>query len=165
VLAPDVDSVNELARQISARALLSINDRVLPRNTSCCWAPPSIAMAMRYRRCCRAPTWHWVAPNRKRQRGRGGRLNVEWKPAASLVNAWQVLIETALNLKRVQFATYPVLNGQGGLIHYEAPARMQIIQSSLWMSAQEFMPWSSRLGLTQRIDEPCSSMRSAGWNE
>ena len=67
--------------------------------------------------------------------------------------AWQVLIETALNLKRVQFATYPVLNGQGELIHYEAPARMQIIQSSLWMSAQEFMPWASRLGLTERIDE------------
>jgi len=30
---------------------------------------------------------------------------------------------------------------------------MQIIQSSLWMSAQEFMPWASRLGLTERIDE------------
>jgi EAL domain-containing protein (putative c-di-GMP-specific phosphodiesterase class I) len=93
-----------------------------------------------------------------------GDLNVEWKPAASLVNAWQVLIETALNLKRVQFATYPVLNGQGGLIHYEAPARMQIIQSSLWMSAQEFMPWSSRLGLTQRIDEAVFE-HALGWLE
>jgi EAL domain-containing protein (putative c-di-GMP-specific phosphodiesterase class I) len=78
---------------------------------------------------------------------------VEWKPPASLVEAWQVLIETALNLNRVRFATYPVLNGQGALIHYEAPARMQVIESSLWMSAQEFMPWASRLGLTQRIDE------------
>jgi len=99
------------------------------------------------------PTWPWVGEQEGGSAVEMGDPNIEWKPAASLVAAWQVLIETALNLKRVQFATYPVLNGQGKLIHYEAPARMQIIQSSLWMSAQEFMPWASRLGLTERIDE------------
>jgi EAL domain-containing protein (putative c-di-GMP-specific phosphodiesterase class I) len=82
-----------------------------------------------------------------------GELTVEWKPAPSLLAAWQVLIDTALDLKRVQFATYPVLNAQGELIHLEAPARMQIIQSALWLPAQEFMPWASRLGLIERIDE------------
>jgi EAL domain-containing protein (putative c-di-GMP-specific phosphodiesterase class I) len=41
---------------------------------------------------------------------------------------------------------------------------MQIIQSSLWMSAQEFMPWSSRLGLTQRIDEAVFE-HALGWLE
>jgi EAL domain-containing protein (putative c-di-GMP-specific phosphodiesterase class I) len=45
-----------------------------------------------------------------------------------------------------------VLDGQGRLIHYEAPARMQNVETAAWMSAHEFMPWASRLGLTERID-------------
>jgi diguanylate cyclase (GGDEF)-like protein len=154
VLAPDVESADELARQISARVLLSIND------PSAATEHAVLLGAAVYRHgdavsqvLARAD----MALGRAEQEGGSaveiGDLNIEWKPAASLMAAWQVLIETALNLKRVQFATYPVLNGQGQLIHYEAPARMQIIQSSLWMSAQEFMPWASRLGLTERIDE------------
>ena len=58
--------------------------------------------------------------------------------------------------------TYPVLNGQGKLIHYEAPARMQNIQDSLWMSAQEFMPWASRLGLTERIERHAGHLTDLG---
>jgi diguanylate cyclase (GGDEF)-like protein len=154
VLAPDVDSADELARRISARVLLSIND------PSAATEHAVLLGAAVYRHgdavsqvLARAD----MALGRAELEGGSaveiGDLNVEWKPAASLMAAWQVLIETALNLKRVQFATYPVLDGQGRLIHYEAPARMQIIQSSLWMSAQEFMPWASRLGLTERIDE------------
>jgi diguanylate cyclase (GGDEF)-like protein len=154
VLAPDVESADELARQISARVLLSIND------PSAATEHAVLLGAAVYRHgdavsqvLARAD----MALGRAEQEGGSaveiGDLNIEWKPAASLMAAWQVLIETALNLKRVQFATYPVLNAQGQLIHYEAPARMQIIQSSLWMSAQEFMPWASRLGLTERIDE------------
>jgi diguanylate cyclase (GGDEF)-like protein len=154
VLAPDVDSADELARKVSARVLLSIND------PSAAAEHAVLLGAAVYRHgdavsqvLARAD----MALGRAEQEGGSaveiGDLNVEWKPAASLMAAWQVLIETALNLKRVQFATYPVLDGQGRLVHYEAPARMQIIQSSLWMSAQEFMPWASRLGLTERIDE------------
>jgi diguanylate cyclase (GGDEF)-like protein len=154
VLAPDVESADELARQISARVLLSIND------PSAATEHAVLLGAAVYRHgdavsqvLARAD----MALGRAEQEGGSaveiGDLNIEWKPAASLMDAWQVLIETALNMKRVQFATYPVLNGLGQLIHYEAPARMQIIQSSLWMSAQEFMPWASRLGLTERIDE------------
>lgn len=154
VLAPDVDAVDELVHQISARTLLSIND------PSAAEEHAVLLGAAVYRHgdaISQVLSRADMALGRAEQEGGSaveiGELNVEWKPAASLVAAWQVLIDTALNLKRVQFATYPVLNGQGELIHYEAPARMQIIQSSLWMSAQEFMPWASRLGLTERIDE------------
>jgi diguanylate cyclase (GGDEF)-like protein len=154
VLAPDVDAVGELAQRISALALLSIND------PSAATEHAVLLGAAVYRHgdaVSQVLSRADMALGRAEQEGGSaveiGEFNVEWKPAASLVTAWQVLIETALNLKRVQFATYPVLNGQGELIHYEAPARMQIIQSSLWMSAQEFMPWASRLGLTERIDE------------
>lgn len=154
VLAPDVDSVEELARRISARTLLSINDPSSPTEHTVL-----LGAAVYHHGDAVSQVLSRADMALGRAESEGGsavemdNANVEWKPAASLVAAWQVLIETALNLSRVQFATYPVLNGQGGLIHYEAPARMQVIQSSLWMSAQEFMPWASRLGLTQRIDE------------
>jgi diguanylate cyclase (GGDEF)-like protein len=154
VLAPDVDSVDALARQISARTLLSIND------PSAASEHTLLLGAAVYRHgdpISQVLSRADMALGRAEEEGgsaiEAGEMPVEWKPAASLVAAWEVLIETALNLKRVQFATYPVLNGQGKLIHFEAPARMQIIQSSLWMSAQEFMPWASRLGMTERIDE------------
>jgi diguanylate cyclase (GGDEF)-like protein len=153
-LVPDADSVDELARSIAARTLLSIND------PSAAAEHPVLLGAAVYRHgdpVSQVLSRADMALGRAEQEGgsavESGELVIEWKPAPSLVSAWQVLIETALDLKRVQFALYPVLNGQGELIHYEAPARMQIIQSSLWISAQEFMPWSSRLGLTERIDE------------
>jgi diguanylate cyclase (GGDEF)-like protein len=154
VLAPDVDAVDELAQKIYARVLLSIND-------------PSAAteQAVRlgaavYRHgdpVSQVLSRADLALGRAEQEGgsaiEAGESEIEWKPVSSLVAAWNVLIETALQKKQVQFVTYPVLDGQGRLIHYEAPARMQNIHSSLWMSAQEFMPWASRLGLTERIDE------------
>ena len=154
VLAPDVDSVAERAREMSAHALLSINDPSSPAEHTV------LLGAAVYRHgetLSQVLSRADMALNRAEAEGGSAvemdNTNVEWKPAASLVSAWQVLIETALNLDRVQFATYPVLSGQGELIHYEAPARMQVIQSSLWMSAQEFMPWASRLGMIERIDE------------
>ena len=163
VLAPDVDSADELARQIFARIMLSINDpSALTEHTVLLGAAvyrhgDSVSQML-----SRAD----MALGRAESEGGSvvemDNAHVEWKPQTSLVAAWQVLIETALNLNRVQFATYPVLNGQGELIHYEAPARMQVIQSSLWMSAQEFMPWASRLGLTQRIDEAVFE-HALGW--
>src|SRR3990167_4518597 len=124
VLAQDVESVDELTRQISARARLSISDPSSPSEHTL------LLGAAIYRHedpISQVLSRADMALNRAEQEGgsaiEAGELNVEWKPAASLVSAWEVLIETALNLKRVQFATYPVLNGKGELIHYEAPAR------------------------------------------
>lgn len=154
VLAPDIDSVAERARRISAHALLAIND------PSAATGHTVLLGAAVYRHgeaLSQVLSRADMALNRAEAEGGSAvemdTANFEWKPAASLVSAWQTLIDTALNLKRVQFATYPVLSGSGELIHFEAPARMQVIQSSLWMSAQEFMPWASRLGLIERIDE------------
>ncbi len=154
VLVPDVESIDAESKHILAQALLSIND-------------PS-ATAERHILLGGAAYRHGDAVSqvlsradmalvRAEEEGGSavdtGDLALEWKPAPSLMAAWRSLIETAVSLRRVQFATYPVLDSQGRLIHYEAPARMQIIQSELWMSAQEFMPWASRLELTERIDE------------
>lgn len=154
VIAPNVDSIGELARQMSARALLAINDPSTDtEHTVLLGATPYHHGEVLSQVLTRAD----MALGRAEQEG-GSAVeldvpHVDWKPAASLISAWHVLIETALNTGRVQFATYPVLDSQGALIHYEAPARMQIVESSLWMSAHEFMPWASRLGMTERIDE------------
>jgi len=154
LIAPEVDSIDALRHKIAARALLSIND---PSSTT---EHALLLGAAVYRHgdpMSQVLSRADMALGRAEQEGgsavEAGDLSLEWKPATSLMAAWQVLIETALNLKRVQFATYPVLDAQGQLIHFEAPARMQVIQSALWLPAQEFMPWASRLGLTERIDE------------
>lgn len=165
VLAPDADAVDEMARRLAARTLLALND------PSAAAEHAVLLGAAVYRHgdaVSQVLSRADMALRRAEQEGgsavESGTLEIEWKPAPSLVSAWQVLIETALDLKRVQFALYPVLNAQGQLIHYEAPARMQIIQSSLWISAQEFMPWASRLGLTERIDEAVFEY-ALGWLE
>ncbi len=154
VLAPNAGTVEELARHIYARTLLALND------------PSAVAEhtvllgAAVYRHgdaVSQLLTRADLALGRAELEGGSAveldNPHTEWKPAASLLSTWQVLIETALTTKRVQFATYPVLDGQGKLIHFEAPARMQVVESSVWLSAQEFMPWASRLGLIERIDE------------
>lgn len=153
VLVPDVDSVDELAQQVFARTRLSISD------PSAATEHAVLLGAAVYRHgdpASQVLSRADVALGRAEQEGGSavemGEPGVEWKPVPSLVATWQVLIETALRQKRVQFVTYPVLDGQGRLVHYEAPARMQNVETSAWMSAHEFMPWASRLGLTERID-------------
>ncbi|OYY80955.1 MAG: hypothetical protein B7Y33_02640, partial [Hydrogenophilales bacterium 16-62-9] len=123
VLAPDVDSVDELAQKIFARTMLSINDPSSPTEHAV-WLGAAV-----YRHgdaVSQVLSRADMALNRAESEGGSAvemdNAHVEWKPAASLVSTWQELIETALNLNRVQFAIYPVLSGQCALIHYEAPA-------------------------------------------
>jgi diguanylate cyclase (GGDEF)-like protein len=153
VLAPNVDSVDELAQQIFARTQLSINDPSAATEHSV------LLGAAAYRHgdpVSQVLSRADAALSRAEQEGGSavemGDPDADWKPVPSLVATWKLLIETALRQKRVQFVTYPVLSAQGRLIHFEAPARMQNIESAAWMSAHEFMPWASRLGLTERID-------------
>ncbi|MHB1144018.1 MAG: bifunctional diguanylate cyclase/phosphodiesterase [Thiobacillus sp.] len=153
VLVPNVDSVDELAQQIFARTRLSINDPSAATEHSV------LLGAAAYRHgdpVSQVLSRADVALGRAEQAGGSsvemGEPTVEWKPLPSLADSWNALIETALRQKRVQFVTFPVLSAQGTLIHYEAPARMQNTENAAWMSAHEFMPWASRLGLTERID-------------
>ena len=154
VLAPNVDSVAELAQQIFARARLSIND------PSAADENDILLGAAVYRHgdpVSQVLSRADVALDRAGQEGgsavEAGDPDVEWKPVPSLVATWKILIDTALRQKRVQFVTYPVLDAEGKLVHFEAPARMQNSQNSQWMPAQEFMPWASRLGLAESIDK------------
>lgn len=154
VLAPNVDSVDELAQLIFARTQLSINDPSAATEHSV------LLGAAAYRHgdpVSQVLSRADAALSRAEQEGgsavEAGDPDVEWKPVPSLVATWKILIDTALRQKRVQFVTYPVLDAEGKLVHFEAPARLQNSQNSQWMPAQEFMPWASRLGLAESIDK------------
>ena len=154
VLASGVDSPDEMAKRLLVQAQLSIDDPSAATESTLLLGgavyrhgdalSPVLARAD-------------VALARAAEEGGSavdaGDVALEWKPAPSLLAAWRSLIETAVSLRRIQFATYPVVDTQGRLIHLEAPARMQIVQSELWMPAREFMPWASRLDLIEAIDE------------
>lgn len=165
VLAPDVDAVEELTQRIAARTLLALNDPSAAKQHTL------LLGAATYRHgdpvsqvLARADMALGRAEHEGGSAVEAGAMTTQWKPAQSLLAAWKDLIEEALALKRVQAALFPVLTPQGQLIHYEAPARMQIIETQLWVSAQEFMPWASRLDLTERIDEAVFDY-ALGWLE
>ena len=154
LLVPDVDAVEEFTREIYARTLLALNE---PSGTDKHTVLVGAAVYRHGESLSQVLTRADIALGRAAQEG-GSAVELdeppmEWKPASSLLATWKVLIETALYTRRVQFAIYPVLDERDALIHYEAPARMQVVESAVWMSAHEFMPWASRLGLTERIDE------------
>lgn len=153
VLAPNVGPVELLANEILSHTLLSINDPSTPMTQKI------LVGAALYRHgdaVSQLLAHADAALARAEQKGASAVetevSNVDTQPASSLA-AWRELIETALEKKRIRFTTFPVLNGHGKLIHFEAPARMQIIQDELWMSGREFIPWASRLGMIRQIDE------------
>lgn len=153
VLAPNVNSAEMLALEILSHTLLSIND---PSSMSETKIYVGAALYRHGDAVAQLLTQADTALARAEQKGGSAveleASNIDSQPASSLA-AWRDLIETALDKKRIKFATFPVLNSQGGLIHYEAPARMQIIQDSLWMAGREFIPWASRLGMIKQIDQ------------
>jgi diguanylate cyclase (GGDEF)-like protein len=153
VLAPNVSSAEMLAHQIFAHILLLVNDPSSPTEQAILVG----AAIYHHGDSVEQLLSHSDAALARAEQKGGSAVetesaNVDRQPASSLA-AWRDLIETALDKKRIKFATYPVLSGQGKLIHHEAPARMQIIQDELWMSGREFIPWASRLGLIKQIDE------------
>lgn len=66
------------------------------------------------------------------------------------LDGWRTAIEAALATDRLQLARFPVLAGDGSLMHHEAPVRIHM--DGEWQSAGYFMPWAARLGLMGRID-------------
>jgi len=164
VLSPNADPVDEWAQKIFARALLAIND---PSSST---EHAVLLGAAVYRHgdvVSQVLSRADVALGRASQDGgcavEQGDPGVDWTPVSSMADTWRARIETALNRKQIQFATYPVLSGTGDLIHYEAPARMQNNEHG-WMPAQEFMPWASRLGQADRIDKAVFD-RALDWLE
>lgn len=71
-------------------------------------------------------------------------------PALSDLSSWREALESALDAGRIRIDAFPVLDRDGRLLHFEAPSRVLI--EDLWYSAEAFLAWAERLGLTARID-------------
>lgn len=152
VLAPNADAVAELAQKIYANVLLAIDGAGAPTGHAALLG----ATAYRYGdSASKVLSYADVALGRAAQEG-GFAVEMmddnAWRMAPSMAATWRSQIETALEQKQIRFVTYPVLDGWGGLVHYEAPARMQQAGSDVLMPAQAFMPWVSRLGFIERVD-------------
>lgn len=63
---------------------------------------------------------------------------------------WREVISNALEKDLLELAEFPVKLASGELLHYEAPARLQLDEQL--QPAGYFMPWASRLGMMQAID-------------
>jgi EAL domain-containing protein (putative c-di-GMP-specific phosphodiesterase class I)/GGDEF domain-containing protein len=63
---------------------------------------------------------------------------------------WRTLLAAALTPGQVQLGRYPVLARDGHLMHWEAPARLQL--GGQWQPAGRFVAWAARLGRLQALD-------------
>jgi EAL domain-containing protein (putative c-di-GMP-specific phosphodiesterase class I)/GGDEF domain-containing protein len=66
---------------------------------------------------------------------------------------WLNLLASALDNKRIKLESYPVLNQDGHVIHYESPVRLQLVPDGKWFCAGEFITWATQFNLMTRLDE------------
>lgn len=66
---------------------------------------------------------------------------------------WFNLLSSALDNKRIKLESYPVLNQDSRIIHYESPVRLQLDPDGKWLCAGEFITWATQLNLMTRLDE------------
>lgn len=65
-------------------------------------------------------------------------------------DAWRHALKQALENDALVLARYPVVDGEGTLLHYECPARLKLEDE--WRTAGLFLPWVSRVGLASEFD-------------
>ena len=66
---------------------------------------------------------------------------------------WLNLLTGALDNKRIKLESYPALDQNGGVIHYESPVRLQLTPDGKWFCAGEFITWATQFNLMTRLDE------------
>lgn len=66
---------------------------------------------------------------------------------------WLNLLSSALDNKRIKLESYPTLNQDGRIIHFESPVRLQLNPDGKWFCAGEFITWATQFNLMARLDE------------
>ena len=66
---------------------------------------------------------------------------------------WRERVSEALNDGRVQLGSYPVVNANQGLIHFECPLRLQLDPQGPFEVAAHWLPLAVRSRLTCAVDE------------
>jgi EAL domain-containing protein (putative c-di-GMP-specific phosphodiesterase class I) len=72
--------------------------------------------------------------------------------------AWRQRLAAALDARRLQLVTYPVVDKQMMLVHHECPMRLQLEEGGVFEAAHLWLPMAMRTGLIGRIDEQAVSM-------
>jgi EAL domain-containing protein (putative c-di-GMP-specific phosphodiesterase class I)/GGDEF domain-containing protein len=63
---------------------------------------------------------------------------------------WRTALLAALEQDGLQLGAYPVRDIHGGLLHHEAPVRLNL--EGEWHNAGDFLPWATRFNLMGRLD-------------
>lgn len=78
-------------------------------------------------------------------------VNPTARPMTDLAG-WRGLISEALALERFHLARFPVHDREQGILHIEAPVRMQHPREDVVLTAGDIVPWATRCGLLPHID-------------
>lgn len=65
---------------------------------------------------------------------------------------WRNMLTSAIEGERLELAHFPVKNTSGEIIHFECPARLQLVEDGPWVAAGEFISWATQLGLVSQLD-------------
>jgi EAL domain-containing protein (putative c-di-GMP-specific phosphodiesterase class I)/GGDEF domain-containing protein len=65
---------------------------------------------------------------------------------------WRTMLTSAISEGRLKLARFPVRNNANAIIHYESPARLQLVEEGPWVAAGEFIGWATQLGLVSQLD-------------
>jgi EAL domain-containing protein (putative c-di-GMP-specific phosphodiesterase class I)/GGDEF domain-containing protein len=65
---------------------------------------------------------------------------------------WRAMLTSAIDSKQLKLASFPVLNTAKEAIHYESPARLQLVSGGPWLPAGEFIARATQLGLIAQLD-------------
>jgi EAL domain-containing protein (putative c-di-GMP-specific phosphodiesterase class I)/GGDEF domain-containing protein len=65
---------------------------------------------------------------------------------------WRAMLTSAIDTGRLALASFPVLSNKQEIIHYECPARLQLVEDGPWVPAGEFIAWATQLGLVAQLD-------------
>lgn len=71
---------------------------------------------------------------------------------SSDLNTWRSDLQEVLDAGRIKLGAYAVRGNKGELLHMECPARIQLTPEGEWLTAGQFMPWATKLGLMSQLD-------------
>jgi len=80
-----------------------------------------------------------------------GRGDIQVAPAKRNLQDWVNVFDLAFAGKKFSLASFPATDLDGGLIHIEAPVRLQ--RDGREISAGQFLPWINRLELAEDLDK------------
>ena len=77
--------------------------------------------------------------------------DIQVKPVREQLEDWRRIFDSAFREEDFRLSSFPVVNLQEQVLHYEAPVRLEVGGQEL--SAGLFLPWINRLELSEELDK------------